>query len=101
MTALASSVKSQSTEKMHNFLPGRLSLLYVTTWKFCTISKHFLHIINGHQDVSLGWYKILSDNLNELSFLKLLVQDVEHMQFLLHKAACTKKLPDTSLSREH
>ena len=39
--------------------------------------------------------------LSELSFLKLLVQEVEHMQFLLHKAACTKKLPDTSLSREH
>ena len=38
------------------------------------------------------------------SFLKLLVQEVEHMQFLLHKDACTKQLPDTlctSLSREH
>ena len=34
-------------------------------------------------------------------FLKLLVEEVEHMQFLLHKAASTKKLPDTSLSREH
>ena len=29
------------------------------------------------------------------SFLKLLVQEVEHMQFLLHKDACTKQLPDT------
>ena len=35
------------------------------------------------------------------SFLKLLVQEVEHMHFLLHKAASAKKLPDTSLSREH
>ena len=33
------------------------------------------------------------------SFLKLLVQEVEDMQFLLHKAACTKKLPDTPLSK--
>ena len=32
---------------------------------------------------------------------KLLIQEVEHMQFLLHEAASTKKLPDTSLSREH
>ena len=35
-----------------------------------------------------------------LRFLKLLVEEVEHMQFLLHKAASTKKRPDTSLSRE-
>ena len=34
-------------------------------------------------------------------FWKLLAQEVEHMQFLLHKAASTKKLPDTSLSRKH
>ena len=34
-------------------------------------------------------------------FLKLLVQEVKHMHFLLHKAASTKKLPDTSLSRKH
>ena len=36
-----------------------------------------------------------------LSFFKLLIQEVGHMQFLLHEAASTKKLPDTSLSREH
>ena len=69
MTALVSLVKSQSPEKVHNFLSGRPSLLYVTTWKFCTISKYSLHIINGHQDVSLGWYKILSDKSSYFNFI--------------------------------
>ena len=69
MTALVSLVKSQSPEKVHNFLPGTPSLLSVTTWKFCTISKYFLYIINGHQDVSLGWYKILSGKSSNFNFI--------------------------------
>ena len=62
-------MKSQSPEKMYNFLPGRPSLSHVTSWIFCTNSKYFLHTISIHQDVSLGWYKILSD---KSSYLKLI-----------------------------
>ena len=40
--------------------------------------------------------------LSELSFLKLLVQEVERMQLIYYiKLHALKKLPDTSLSREH
>ena len=47
---------------------SKSSLLHVTSWIFCTNSKYFLHTINIHQDVSLGWYKILSDKSSYHNF---------------------------------
>ena len=86
MTASVLGEKSVS-RKMHNFLPGRPSLLHVTIWKFCTISKYFLHTINSHQDVSLGWYKILSDN-----YLTITLSSSEcYSSLLMHFHAQKKK----------